>query len=661
MTRNRILRSIFFLVFLLALNTGAGAGFPLNTSDEEVADALDYLHSCQRENGGFAEEGRETNPGTSFYATMAIVAAGEDPSAWTVNGTSAADYWISDEAESDGTAEIARMVTLIVALGEDPRNFAGTDYLAQVQQRMGADGHFGDHIYTHYWGMFALAAAGENTSLSAEWLKSQQNDDGGFGWTPGAESDPDDTAASIMALIAAGEPADSATVRDALAYLDAVQMEDGGFNFGGTSTSNVASDAWVIQALAAAGEDPASWGKNGTTVVAHILSLRTAEGWFRWTDGIADNPCGMTARAVPALLGKPYPIPPAQEGAQPSSASNNITPSPAPRESVSPAPSATLTAPVEGERTVTDDYGNEVTITGIPERIISLAPSNTEILFALDLGDRVVGATDYCNYPPEVEQIEKVGGYSTPNVEKILSLNPDLVVAAFGNTEEVHRHLTDLGLTVISLNPESVEDVFTDIELVGEATGTKVEVEALTAEMRARIEAVKSKTATTTARPRTVHVVWYDPLWVSGGDTVQAELVEMAGGENAFPELEGHSTVPLETFITTNPEVIIVNEGTGMGEAGRNLIYDYFLTEPRLQDLDAVKNGRVYLIDSDIIDRPGPRIVDALELLAADIHPELFGEEAGEATNPAPAPGFGTIAAIVALSCAGLFSQVSRR
>jgi len=98
-----------------------------------------------------------------------------------------------------------------------------------------------------------------------------------------------------------------------------------------------------------------------------------------------------------------------------------------------------------------------------------------------------------------------------------------------------------------------------------------------------------------------------------------------------------------------------------MGEAGRNLIYDYFMSEPRLQDLDAVKNGRVYLINSDIIDRPGPRIVVALEQLVADIHPELFGEEAGEAATPAPTPGFGAAAAILALSCAGLFSGCARR
>jgi len=147
----------------------------------------------------------------------------------------------------------------------------------------------------------------------------------------------------------------------------------------------------------------------------------------------------------------------------------------------------------------------------------------------------VVGVTDYCNYPPEVEEIERVGGYSTPNVEKILSLNPDLVVAAFGNTEEVHRHLTDLRLTVLAFNPETVEDVFGDIRLVGKATGSEAEAEALTAEMRARIEAVTSKTENAALRPRTVHVVWYDPIWVSGGDTVQAELVEMAGGRTRFP------------------------------------------------------------------------------------------------------------------------------
>ncbi|MBP7299588.1 MAG: ABC transporter substrate-binding protein, partial [Methanoculleus sp.] len=436
-----------------------------------MQSGLDYIRSCQHDDGGFAEIGRDTNPGTSWFAVMAIVAAGEDPHNWRVNGTSAIDYWRSapDATNPEGTAELGKMVTLVTAAGENPRAFNNHDYVAELKARMKADGQFGDFVYTTYWGIFGLVSAGEDVSLPVAWLKKQQNEDGGYGWVPGAESDSDDTAAVIMALVAAGEPADTPAVARAIEYLGAHQMNDGSFNYGGTSSSNAASAAWVIQAIAATGEDPSSWSKNGNDPVTTLVNFQQPDGSFLWTTYTADNPCGMTARAIPALLGKPYPILPGQAAPDLQGPGRSAIAAPGatavPQTTVLAAGSVTW-RPV----TVTDDYGEDVRLDTMPVRIVSLAPANTEILFALGLGDRVVGVTDYCNYPVEATTKPKVGGYSTVNIERVVAAHPDLVIAAFGNTEEVVNRLRDLGLTVITLSPDSVEGTLHDIRLIGKAT-----------------------------------------------------------------------------------------------------------------------------------------------------------------------------------------------
>jgi len=586
---------------------------------------------------------------------MAIVATGEDPHDWMVNGTSAIDYWKTDDeaVNPEGTAELGKMNTLIAAAGENPHTFGGHDYLTELKERMKADGQFGDFVYTTYWGVLGLVSAGEDASLPAAWLKSQQNDDGGYGWMPGAESDSDDTAAVIMALLAAGEKASDPSVARALDYLRAHQMNDGGFNYGGSSSSNAASAAWVVQAIAAAGEDPSAWSKNGNDVVSTLADLQQPDGSFLWTTYTADNPCGMTARAIPALLGKPYPVMPGQT-------THDLS---APKTSTETVPGTTTVtqtatptaAPAERQPvTVTDDYGEEVSIDAMPTRIVSLAPSNTEILFALGLGDRVVGVTDYCNYPAEATEKPKVGGYSTVNIERVVAATPDLVVASFGNTEEVVNHLRSLGLTVISLNPDSVEGTLHDIELVGKATGMEDRAAELVASMEARIDTVSEKIKSATDTPTVVHAVWYDPIWVSGNNTFQNEMIKLAGGANAFPDVEGWQIVTMERFITTDPDVIIVNSGTGMGEGGTDLIYRYFMDEPRFKNMKAIKNNRVYIIDSDLIDRGGPRLVDALEEVAADIHPDLFDGESAAATTAPQSPGFGAFAASISLAAAGV-------
>ncbi|WOX55299.1 cobalamin-binding protein [Methanoculleus palmolei] len=305
--------------------------------------------------------------------------------------------------------------------------------------------------------------------------------------------------------------------------------------------------------------------------------------------------------------------------------------------------------------TVTDDSGETVVIRGIPQRIVSLAPSNTEILYALGLGDRIVGVADYSNYPPEASDKPTVGGYSSVNLERVVAAEPDLVVAALGNTEEVIDRLRGLGMTVLYLDPQTIDDVLKDIELVGAATGQEEQASALALDLQNRTRAVTDKTGDLAEKPSVAHVVWHDPIWVSGRGTFQDEVITMAGGTNAFGSVDEWSIVGLEEFIATDPEYIIVSSGTGMTEEEQNVIYNYFINESRMQNLEAVRNNHVYVIDADIISRGGPRIVDALEEVAGDIHPDLFEAPARTTTPAARAPGFGAVPLVCALCIVALF------
>jgi iron complex transport system substrate-binding protein len=635
-TRNNIL--FFLMVVLCSIICIAGAeAYPLAADDQQIESALAYMQSCQRDDGGFGEVDRDTSPATSTWVIMAIVAAGEDPATWTNGGVSALDYLHNVAAPEtvviDGTAETAKMVLTIVAVGEDPYNFEGTDFVASLKAKQESSGSFGDHIYTTNWAVMALAATGEDTSAATNWLTGQQNADGGFGWTPGAESDCDDTASAVEALMAAGTSPSSPVIAKAVAYFRNAQAANGGFNYGGSSAANTASDAWVIQALVAAGENPATWTKEGKSPVDHLLSAQADEGYFKWTPVLTDNPCRMTASVVPALLGRPYPVLPDQSVSVSAAGTSPMTAATSAPSTGGAAPVGGSVATTGGPITVTDDFGKTVTLPGIPQRIVSLAPSNTEIVYAVGAGDRVVGVTDYCNYPPETADVEKVGGYSTVNIEKVVAAQPDLVLAALGNTEEVVSYIEGLGLTVVSLNPASIQNVVDDVRLVGTATGNAQEATALAASMEQRISAVRTKAAAATEWPTVAHVVWYDPIWVSGGDTFQDEMFEIVHAKNAFPDIDGWQIVGLEDFITTNPDIILVNSGSGMGEAGYDLIYTYMMEEPRIQGVTAIREGRVYIVESDTIDRGGPRIVDALEEVAADIHPDIFGT----AGTPVPA------------------------
>ncbi|MBN1763578.1 MAG: hypothetical protein JW878_10995 [Methanomicrobia archaeon] len=309
--------------------------YPLPHNDARIQQALDYLRTLQNDDGGFSNPGEESSLSNTQWVIMALVAAGEDPHDWIKNGQSPIDYVSANAKNLAGSTDYERMILALSAAGENPRAFAGRDFVTELKQTyLKENGQFSDFSYTTIWGILALSAAEEDVSKSAAWLKQQQNADGGFAWVPGEQSDFDDTAAVIEAFSAAGERPDSTVIREALEYLHAGQNNDGGFRYFGSSPSNTASDAWVIQALVACGQDPqgAAWTVNGTNPVDHLLSLQQPDGSFYYTSYIKSNPGYMTVCALTALRGQPHPIKP--------------LPNVQPHESMETAPTTATTTPV---------------------------------------------------------------------------------------------------------------------------------------------------------------------------------------------------------------------------------------------------------------------------------------------------------------------------
>ena len=275
--------------------------------------------------------------------------------------------------------------------------------------------------------------------------------------------------------------------------------------------------------------------------------------------------------------------------------------------------------------TVTDYAGRQVTIEAEPQRIISLAPGNTEIMFALGLEDRLMGVTTYCDYPAAALDKPKIGSFSTPDMEKVVEIQPDLILAANIHIAEVVPQLEQLGFTVFVVDPKGVEEIKEAIEVVGRLMSSLDEAYQLIIEMEQRIAAVTDITNNMTAeqKPRVFYIIWHEPLMTVGSNTNIQELIELAGGVSVAAGLgEDYPYMSLEALIIANPQVIIA--GSGMG-SGVNLPYLFALDEERLAGVEARINGQVYEINTDLVGRSGPRIVDGLEAMARLIHPEIFG------------------------------------
>lgn len=266
---------------------------------------------------------------------------------------------------------------------------------------------------------------------------------------------------------------------------------------------------------------------------------------------------------------------------------------------------------------VIDDMGELTVIPEKPMRIVSLAPSHTEILFALGVGDRVVGRTDFCDYPEEVSDIPSVGGYSQPSLESIMAVEPDLVLASFGTSKELIDQLRNLGISVLGYNPETLDDVLKMIWEIGKVTGVEENAALLIENLKERIAAVK-RLVKDADRPLVFWEVWHDPLYTAGPNTFINDLITLAGGRNLAADADSPWPVySLEVLLAKNPDIYIAtkDQWSDPGNISERPGYD---------QLKAVKNGRVYVINANNVNRPGPRLVDGLEELVKIIHPELF-------------------------------------
>jgi len=264
-----------------------------------------------------------------------------------------------------------------------------------------------------------------------------------------------------------------------------------------------------------------------------------------------------------------------------------------------------------------DMRGRRVAIPARAARVVSLAPSMTEIVYALGAGDRLVGVTTYCDFPPAAKTKPRIGGIYTPNLEAILDLRPDLVLATSeGNREEHVRALEDLHLPVFVVRPVDFASVLESIARVGEVLDRAAEAQRLVAGMQARADAI-ARAVAGARRPRVLYVIWGSPLIVPGRDTLITDLIRRAGGDSiTAQEALPYPLFSVEEVVARDPEWII------LGQHGEVSVDDRLREWQALTLLPAVRQGHVRPVDGDLVHRPGPRIVDGLDALARIVHPE---------------------------------------
>jgi iron complex transport system substrate-binding protein len=295
--------------------------------------------------------------------------------------------------------------------------------------------------------------------------------------------------------------------------------------------------------------------------------------------------------------------------------------------------SAQTNSQLETLHNLVDDTGYVTSLEAIPNKIISMAPSTTEIVFALGLDDKVVAVSNYCDYPYDFSawieegKISSIGDFADPNMEVIASLDPDLILATGGVQGPIIDTLRDLGYKVLVLNPSSINGVMDNIELVGNATGKTTEATALIEDITSRINTVVNTVADAETIPSVYYEVWYDPtsLWTAGSKAWQNELIEKAGGVNIFADQDlEYFQSSAEAVIERNPDIILLPaQGMGYGEPFWGSLDDV-KARPGWDTINAVQHDGLVEVDSNTIARAGPRVADIIEDLAAAFHPELF-------------------------------------
>jgi iron complex transport system substrate-binding protein len=274
--------------------------------------------------------------------------------------------------------------------------------------------------------------------------------------------------------------------------------------------------------------------------------------------------------------------------------------------------------PAAQTSTITDQLGRTVTVPPDPARIVALAPSITEIVFALNQQHRLVGVTQYSDYPPQARSLPKVGSYVHLNLEKIAALKPDLCIAVKdGNPIAVIRRMEALKIPVYAVDPRDFSAIGTTLTEIGGLLNAATRAAELNAEMTARIERVRTRVAGTKARPRVFFQIGVSPIVAPGTNNLMHELIEMAGGINTTAGPVPYPRINREQILTLAPEVVII---TSMA---RLKTFEGVKKEwQRWTDLPAVRTGRIHLVNADLFHRATPRLVEGLEQLAELIHPQ---------------------------------------
>lgn len=265
-------------------------------------------------------------------------------------------------------------------------------------------------------------------------------------------------------------------------------------------------------------------------------------------------------------------------------------------------------------REITDDLGRRVRLPAKVERAVSLAPNLTEIAFAVGAGERLVGVTTYCNYPSEAQKIRKIGDTINPNLETIIALKPQVVlVSTDSQIEAFTKTLDTQNIAVFITNPKNVDDVYRSIFQFGEIFDRNEIAQEAAANLKNRVAGVEAKTANAPDVKVFVQIS-KDPLYTIGRASFLTDLINRAGGVSATGNIEkAYQVFSKETALALQPEAIILSDSEDNREPN-----DVFKNSP------AVKNGKVFRVNADIMSRAGPRLVDALEQIAKSLHPESF-------------------------------------
>jgi iron complex transport system substrate-binding protein len=305
----------------------------------------------------------------------------------------------------------------------------------------------------------------------------------------------------------------------------------------------------------------------------------------------------------------------------------NRSSSPPPASDRSPSeqkPASLGEWPVE----IVDSLGRKITVARVPERVVSLAPSNTEMLFAVGAGRLLVGGTSFDNYPPEARSHASIGGMTPKsiNLEAVIALRPDLVLATSGIQEPIIASLERLKLVVVALDASDFKGVARNIGLVGRLTGNKAQANRLASEFLDRVAAVGRRVdSRRSPRPKVLYLLWEDPLMTTGPRTFIGQMIETAGGTNIFGDVTTRFPRPSEEEVLARaPEVILstfgdMNAGGPDDEIRRKRIR----SRAGWSQIPAIRNNRIAFLNEDLLNRPGPRLVEGLEAVADILEVEV--------------------------------------